>query len=154
MSDNKFIRPGSSLETDIGLNIKEIYVNLTEKDLLLLRSLTIEIINWIALKFNFDPKNPLLYINQLKQNKKQDLRAIVNMLLPYIDDDEKESKKTSLKSFDDLFVKKDSSGKYLFSNVQYNRSIRLNSLKSDDFHDVTAVERNFHPDYLKHNLKY
>ncbi|CAH6419909.1 ATP-dependent RNA helicase [uncultured virus] len=53
-----------------------------------------------------------------------DLRALLNLLLPFIDDNEAETKKKQLTTLTDLYLKQDERGLYVYSNSQYNRCVR------------------------------
>lgn len=106
----------------------------------------IRIINIIAIIFNFYP-NKEDYIFQLQQNDYQDIKWLLLHLLPFIN----ETNIQTLTSLDDLFEKKvDNSdinmvnSKYVYSNIQYNRSIR-NSNSS-------CQHRKFDKKYLDHNF--
>lgn len=101
----------------------------------------IQIINYISIKYNFSKfgkHEDFLY--QFKQNSNRDLRALLNLLLPFVDDiDGSKSKK--LKNLNDLYVKKkdDNEDKYEFTNIQYSRCIRGNNgsfkeIKYNDSH--------------------
>lgn len=102
-------------------------LRLEDKELLL-DGLT-KVINMIHLKFGF-AENPLknenLLWEQLTQNKLLDLRALLGIMLPFINDNENDEKKHALKRLSDLYIEKDNKGLYVYTNTQYNRCIRHN----------------------------
>jgi hypothetical protein len=65
---------------------KNILTNLNETEYNIIFNLLINLINNIAIRFNFDLNNPDIYVYQLKQNNNRDIYAIFNLLFPYIDD--------------------------------------------------------------------
>jgi len=115
----------------------------------LLNKLT-SLINYIAIRFCFTNKNK--YISQLKQNNNRDLRALLDLLLPFVSDDDSDTMKKSVSKLNELYVKKNSKGEYMYTNVQYNRCIR--SIDSQEGKPVVRTkERLFNEKYLDHNFK-
>lgn len=86
------------------------------------------------------------YWNQLIQNEMLDLRALLNMLLPHIEEDGsgKEMQKKSVTSLNDLYLAKNPDGRYKFTNMQHNRCVRLGG--------GLAEERPFLPEYLENHM--
>lgn len=92
-----------------------------------------KIIVYISIKFQIFEQD--VYEKQLRQNNYRDVKGILSLLLPYIDDDAN-TKKKNIKSLNDIYVKKQSSSsptssnittsepKYEYSNLQYGRCIR------------------------------
>ena len=110
----------------------------------------INIIDVIAIKFNFDLNNRYAYEYQFRQNNYKDAVGLLFMLLPYIDDTFGTKSKT-LTSLNELYIaKKDNikydinltEPKYEYTNLQYGRCIRDNDI---------AREISFSEDHLKHN---
>lgn len=110
----------------------------------------INIIDIIAIKFNFDLNNRYMYEYQFRQNNYKDAVGLLFMLLPYIDDTFGTKSKT-LTSLNELYIaKKDNikydinltEPKYEYTNLQYGRCNRDNNI---------ASEISFSEDHLKHN---
>jgi hypothetical protein len=134
----------------INNTIVTIFPKLNSVDTSYLLKSTCELVYVIGYKFDFLPQTLDDYIYQLTQNDSRDIKTLILMLLPFINDDDEGSKKKILTSFQDLYTKKESESnpdypKYTYSNLQYNRCIR-----KDGF---LQAERNFHIDHLEHNKK-
>jgi hypothetical protein len=102
--------------------IPEIYRELNLNDRTLLTEGLILILNFIYLKFNLSDDQ--IFWNQLTQNENQDLRAFLNMLLPYIREDENDAKKHKLRNLEDIYLshkKNDLNPEYTYSTAQFNR---------------------------------
>ena len=126
--------------------IKKVYPNLNIAHQTLLHENLADIMNIIAIKFNFvyDKKN--LYYGQFRQNNYKDSIALLNIILPFIDDTQD---KTDIQSLNDIYTKKHSSAdincsspNYIFSNIQYGRCNRDNKFLS---------EIQFNSNHIKHN---
>lgn len=120
--------------------VNKVYPNLINDHKQLLANSVESIIDYIASRYNFD-KNNAQYLIRLKRNTNRDLKAILNMILPYVNEN---SDKTKIKNLNDLYVKKDENNEYIYTNLQYNRAIReKNKYK----------ERQFNKEHLNNNLK-
>ena len=124
-------------------------LNIEHKKLLLLYLL--DIIDVIAIKFNFNLGKRIMYERQFTQNNYRDIKGLLYMLLPYIDDPN-EIKTKNIKSLNDMYIakKKDSildinlgEPEYEYSNIQYGRCDRFN--KSNN------KEISFNKEHLNHN---
>ena len=147
MKDSKYYKIKVNL-------VDQVYFNLNLTDKILLTDHLVMLINFIHNKFNFVTKTDSdKYWTQLMQNNMLDLRALLNILLPYISDDSIDSKKYGLKSLKDLYLTKEK-GRYVYTNMQYNRCIRF-KLSYDDPNDtaIKYIERPFHKDYFIHHFK-
>ena len=123
--------------------INKIFPLLRSEDKDLLLEGLVKIINFINIKFGFwnnNDKNENLLWEQLVQNNLMDLRALILAMLPFVDDNEKDDKKRSLKKLNDLYLERDARGMFIYTNSQYNRCIRHN------VNDKTVV---FFRPYLK-----
>src|SRR5437868_14216020 len=78
--------------------IDAVYSNLEPLDKKLLLDHLVMLINFIQKKFHIESVS---FRNQLFQNNLLDLRAILNLLLPYIEDDATDSKNSKLKFLSD-----------------------------------------------------
>lgn len=127
--------------------IKMIFQNLKNEHMQLLHSYLINLMNIVSIKFCFDKKKQLLYETQWRLHSYRDVRALLNIILPYIDDPT-DSKKKMIRSFDELYIKKAQNvdinahaPKYTYTNLQYGRSLR------DDKYKELA----FSPEHLRDN---
>lgn len=130
--------------------IDRVYPLLQIEDKELLAGALVQFINFLKIKFGFttstrgSAKSATKLWTQLIQNDMLDLRAILNTMLPYINDNEHDDKKHKLKRLVDLYLEKGADGTYVYTNSQYNRCIRhFNSkhpgnLKEDEHVDVNA----------------
>jgi hypothetical protein len=142
----------NTFELDIYNNvIVKIYPNLVKSEKDLLHTYLINIINFIAIKFNFDTNNKNIYIHQFKQNNYKDATGLLFMLLPHINDD-CGGKKKSVMKLNDLYTRKinkhdinKESPVYEYTNIQYGRCKRINKTK--------AEEIQFNGEHLRHNFE-
>lgn len=65
---------------------KNILSNLDLDEFNQIINLFYDLINFVAVRFNIDPNDSGKFSDQLKQNNNQDLLALFNLLLPYIND--------------------------------------------------------------------
>lgn len=128
--------------------INNIFPNLIYEDKILLTTSLIKVINLINIKFNFYSGNEEKLWKQLIENNLMDMYALLGLLLPYINDNEKGDNKKLLTNLSDLYLKKDASNKYLYTNSQYNRCIRQRQ-----GHDIIIFERPFLKEYFIQNLE-
>ena len=149
------------IENKFKLEIKnvvaKIFKNLYSDHKILIQKYLIGIMELICIKFNFNDHNKPLYYNQFRQNNYRDVKGIINILLPYINDPNY-TKLGELKSLNDIYVKRaegyenininEKEPKYEYSNIQYGRCTRHNGI---------AKEIAFNKSHLEHNyilLKY
>lgn len=119
-----WIKPGDQRYQFLARNLVDrVYPNLRQQDKLLLLDGLTKTINLIYLKFGFNGKDEILW-NQLTQNNLLDARSLLNILLPFIDDTTTDDKKRSLIALEDLYLKKDARGQFIYTNCQYNRCVR------------------------------
>ena len=101
---------------------------LNKQDQIVLLDGLVQMINFICFKFNFNSDvNQNTFWLQLIQNDLLDLRALVGMMLPFIDDNDTDDKKHKLRDLKDLYLATDSNGKFIYSTMQYNRCVRSES---------------------------
>ncbi|BCS83194.1 putative ATP-dependent RNA helicase [Cotonvirus japonicus] len=132
--------------------IDVVFPVLDSSDKLLLLNSIVTVINMIYMKFGFyknPEKSDVLLWNQLTQNKLLDMRAILNMMLPYISDNATDDKKHKLTSLENLYLEKDSRGQYVYTNMQYNRCIR----QFDNNNNIVTTERPFIREYFVNHLE-
>jgi hypothetical protein len=118
----------------------------------------VALINFIAIRFNFNLDTPDIYIYQLKQNNNRDIYALFNLLLPFIDDMEGSfylhkqiydladisTKKVNNNKLSKGFVERSkephldniTKNPYLITNLEYNRSNK----SIDYLSDITKTE--------------
>ncbi|QTF49280.1 putative ATP-dependent RNA helicase [Acanthamoeba polyphaga mimivirus] len=131
--------------------INVVFPILRETDKQLLLDSIILVINMIHFKFGFgsiDKPDELLW-HQLIQNNLLDSRAILNAMLPYINDNAKDDKKHRLRNLEDLYLEKDDRGQYVYTNSQYNRCIRR--LETDG--KISVFNRPFIREYFLDHLE-
>jgi hypothetical protein len=81
----KFIN--KSFEKNIDNVIHQMFPNLIKEHKTLIKNYTLEIIEYISCRFCFDvSNNKKLYYDQFYQNDFRDIKSVINLLLPYIDD--------------------------------------------------------------------
>ena len=66
--------------------LDQIFPNLNKKDKKLIIEYTSQIIKYIACRFCFDLEQEQIYYNQFYQNNNRDIKSVINLLLPFIDD--------------------------------------------------------------------
>lgn len=127
-------------------------LNKNHKDILF--KYIVRLINIIALLFEFTVINEdgestygSDYEYQLRQNNYQDIKWLINHLLPFVNENGDLSK---IRSFNDIYVQKKSevdinteSPKYVYSNLQYNRFDRTVENFSERQFDQKDMEDNF-----------
>ena len=126
-------------------------LKLDDKELLL--DAIVRIINLIYLKFGFydnSEKDENLLWDQLKQNKLLDLRALLTIILPFINDNETDDKKHQLRKLRDLYLEIDNRGHYTYTNSQYNRCIRFNGQGKNT---TTIIKRPFLKEYFLDHIE-
>nr|QBK88493.1 MAG: DEAD/DEAH box helicase [Mimivirus LCMiAC01] len=138
-------------ENDIKKNVIElIFPKLNASHQQLLHTYLIDIVDIIAIKFNFDISKRLIYEQQFKQNNYRDLVGLLYILLPYIDDDDNKKKK-NIRSLNDIYIAKNKDSvrdinegepSYIYSNLQYGRCDRSSG---------NNTEIQFNPEHLSHN---
>jgi hypothetical protein len=157
-NENNPKKLSNTFSSIIAQTVNNMFPVLIGKDKEYLINAMCETILVIGYKFNFIPSYGNEFYNQLVQNDYQDIKALIILLLPFIDDDAENTKKSSLVSFDDLYTKKKEmknsdnlklslfnnlAPEYTYCNVQYNRCIRKNKimLKEKEF-DYSHFENN------------
>ncbi|CAH6421425.1 DEAD/DEAH box RNA helicase [uncultured virus] len=138
----------NSFQDEIKNNVmNKLFPKLEQFDKQPLFEMYIDIVDIIAIKFNFDLSKKEIYEQQLRQNDYRDLKGILYLLLPFINDDDG-SKKNNLNNFDEMYKKKyeqvdinEIEPKYIYTNLQYGRCKR----------DKKITEINFNMDHIKHN---
>lgn len=73
-------------ENKINNVINRIFPNLINNEKQIIKEYTINIINYISIRFCFDLKNKKIYYEQFYQNDYRDIKSIIILLLPFIDD--------------------------------------------------------------------
>jgi hypothetical protein len=99
------------------------------------------LVNYINIKFVINDTDNVW--DQLSQNNYLDLHAVMNLLLPFIDDDGEGTGKKQLETLNDLYMVETKPGVYKYTNVQINRCLRV---------DNTFVKRKFDVEYFMHNF--
>lgn len=121
----------------------------SDKDLLI--DGLVKMINLMRIKLGFGGNNnkpDSLLWTQLVQNNLFDLRALLGLMLPFIDDKPNDENKKKLVSLRDLYLVKDSRGNYVYTNSQYNRCIRNN-----EHGEIVVYNRPYMREYFDHHLE-
>lgn len=149
----EFITDGFKAEINNNV-MKSVFPILNNYHREILLTYLLNVIEIIAIKFNFNITTKNKYEQQFRQNNYRDTVGLLLMLLPYIDDTSGEKKK-QISSLDELYIKKkddvnydisNESPRYEYTNLQYGRCQRLNNGK-----EIRAVEIKFSEEHLKHN---
>lgn len=125
----------TQMKSNINKVCKNIFKKLNKDDLGILILFIVDIIEFIAIKFGFinDTSNFNHYQYQFYQNNFQDIKAIINLLLPYIDDKNKYENHSKIINLDDILMPKkeftldnkilvEKSNLFDFSNIQLDLS--------------------------------
>ena len=154
---HQWIKKGDTIYQYLKNNlINDAFPVLVQSDKELLLDSIVKVINLIYLKFGFldniKKDGNLLWV-QLTQNNRLDLRALLAIMLPFIDDNATEntpvdSKKHQLKKLEDLYLTMDDKGKYVYTNSQYNRCIR--HLENNK---ISIIKRPFIKEYFIDHLE-
>jgi hypothetical protein len=110
----KFIN--DSFKTNITKVINQIFPNLN-KDKDIIKDFTILIIEYISCRFCFDLDKKNIYYDQFYQNDFRDIKSVINLLLPYIDD-----KNGTYELHKQIFSLADIA-KLEITNINYDRSL-------------------------------
>lgn len=129
--------------------IVKTYPNLGDEHKKILHNYLVKIIDWIAIKFNFDLGKRNIYEHQFRQNDYKDSVGLLFMMLPYINDDDGEKKKR-VNDLNDLYVKKvdgfdinEVSPTYEYTNVEYGRCKRVGSRAVEVVFSIEHLRDNF-----------
>lgn len=148
-----FITKGFKIEIDKNA-VNATFPNLNIEHKTALLNYLINIIDTIAIKFNFDLNNRQIYEHQFRQNNYRDTIGLLYMLLPFIDDITG-NKLQKLSSLNELYIAKkngvqydinEQEPKYEYTNLQYGRCLRIAQGNT-----IKAVEIDFSIEYLTHN---
>ena len=125
----------------IKINVLDlVFPILNYSDKIFLSDLVIKTIKYIVVKYDLKDNS---IIHQFKQNNNRDILAIVYILLPYIDDVEGKKKKR-LSSLNELFVKKDNNGNFVYTNIQYDRC---------NIKEGQEILKQYNREFTEHNFK-
>lgn len=110
----KFIN--DSFKTNITKVINQIFPNLN-KDKDIIKDYTIFIIEYISCRFCFDLDKKNIYYDQFYQNDFRDIKSVINLLLPYIDD------KNGTYELHKQIISLADIAKLEITNINYDRSL-------------------------------
>lgn len=116
--------------------IKQKFVNLNISDVKFISLHVSNILDLIIARFNIINKET--FIIQIKKNNNRDIFAIVNMLLPYIN----ENKYKLIRNLEEIYTLKQDNN-YVLSNMQYNRCFR----SDNNITEVTFLKEYFMNNY-------
>jgi hypothetical protein len=106
--------------------IKSIFSNLNTSEFIILSNNCYSLIDYIHTKFLIKPSDNEKFFEQLKRNNNREIIAIMNLLLPYIDDTNDYEKYKKINSLEDITIKKNAKGEYDITNFQYSRGCEIN----------------------------
>lgn len=102
----------------------------------------------IYIKFNQKKDS---FRKQLIQNNYRDLRGLLYILIPFIDDEDG-SKKKNLRSLNELYIKKEkdddinkTSPRYIYTNIQYGRCNRMGS--DGQIHEISFDKEHIYQNF-------
>ena len=125
--------------------IKNIFINLNNIEFDQLIYIYYQLIEYIYLKLLINETDKEKFFNQLKRNNNRELKAILNLLLPYIDDSDNYKNYKYIKKLKDITTLKIDE-KYIISNFQYSRGY-LQEDNKDEFKiyefSIKDIEINF-----------
>lgn len=115
------------------------FPNLNKEHNELLLKYILRIIDFIFIKFGISDSNKILFERKLKSNNYRDIRGLLLLLLPYINES---GDKTKITSLNDIYIQKKNPNcdlnkelpKYIYSNIQYNRC-SVNPIEEIQFSD-------------------
>jgi len=138
----------------------KILTKLNENEFNMIAKMLIDLIEYISIRFNFNPQKYFEYEQQLKQNNNKDLIAIFNLLLPYIDDkDGSYILHKQISYLSDISLKKNdikviNKNPYTITNLQFglanitDEHINSNYISSNainEYHySINDIAANFH----------
>ena len=131
--------------------INTIFPRLHATDKNLLVESLVRILNFIHMKTNVPAT---MFWTQLTQNHLLDLHAIVNLMLPFINEDEDQAADTNkhqLQRLADLYIATDATGKFIYTASQYNRCVRQ-GVRVGNNETTTYKFRPFLPEYFLDHL--
>lgn len=97
--------------------VSDVFKNLEEREKIFIYRELGNLIEFIAINFNFF-SNVTLFKEQLRQNNYQDIRTLLNLLLPYVED--KKELKHSIKQVSDIWRKEDKNDRPIYSNIKFS----------------------------------
>lgn len=107
----------SSLHGKIFIVINEIFPNLISNEKTILLDMLIELLKLIISRFSYNEED---IISQLTLNNYKDIRTLINILIPYINDDNGTyTLHKQIKSLSDISSLKNDK-EYIISNIKYN----------------------------------
>ena len=132
-------------------------LNIVDKKVL--RDYVVDIIYVIGIKFNFI-QDEKLFEKQFSQNNNRDIIAIINMLLPYVNNKDNYKLYRELDSFESLYTEKKnkfendlSKNNYKYCNIQFNRhyndeKLDINKIVKSDNKEKYSVLKDTIEKYL------
>lgn len=142
--------------------VNNVFPSLVYEDKNLLTDYLFELIDIIAIKFNFDEEQKDKYLYQFEQNNYKDSKGLLLALLPFIKDND-ETVKKGLQKLSDLYIKKEEGSlkvdllkgepKYKYTNIQYNRCKRVEKDNNEHIENIENIEIPFSHEHLEHNFK-
>ena len=119
-------------------NIYNLFTKFEEKDILI--SISSYCIYLLYFGLNIENIDDIIsFLDQLSINNNENFYAIVNLILPYLDDKESSFNQKNIRSFKDL-IEKDFKKKKLYSNYFYDHNQISNMIFSDNNKEYNYLE--------------
>jgi hypothetical protein len=149
-NENGWIKLNSARYNNLQSNVIQVYYpRLIASDQKILTNGLASVLNMIKLRIAVSSDEA--FENQLTQQSNRDYRAILGIMLPFIDDDEFDTKKKNLTRLSDLYTATDPKGKFYFTNSQYNRCVRYSSKEQGNI--IGTHLRPYLPEYFEVHLR-
>ena len=107
-----------------------IFPNLNDKEKQLIIKYTSQIIKYIACRFCFNLEDEKIYNEQFNQNNFRDIKSVINLLLPFIDD------KNGTYVLHEQITKLSDIAKTNITNINYDRSLA----KTDAIYNYSEID--------------
>lgn len=147
IDDNPFTE---LFKNNIYVDIDYIFPLLNTNEKNLIKKMMISLLTLIYFKFHFESE--LQFYTQLSNNNNQDIRMVLFLLLPYIDDVNNFQLYKSILNLKDLSISKDGLGNTYKTNVQYDRYFNLDqSIKYEYEYNIIDVYNNYIASYYTIN---
>ena len=139
INDNPFTE---SFLNNIYTDIDYIFPLLNNNEKNLIKKMMVSLLTLIYFKFHFESEYEF-YI-QLSKNNNQDIRMILFLLFPFIDDKDNFKIHKNIKFLKELSISKDYSGNEYNTNIQYDRYFNLNpDVKYEYEYNMMDVYNNY-----------
>jgi len=121
---DNWIKDNDSKYISIKNIVNGIFLRLLDTDKKLIINGIVDVLNLIEIKFSGGGIGFRdIFWNKLMEKNMSDMCAIINLLLPFINDDENDNNKKNLTDLRNIYTSVDKNGNFIYSNVQYERCV-------------------------------